>query len=92
MYYTDFKWNYNQTLIRVSYNNRGIAIKISISVCFINSSHLGFFFLLESQIITLESKIYFDQMPKKYFFKNQPLSVYTFEIKLKENILTYPFV
>lgn len=69
----------------MSYNNRGIAIKISISVCFINSSHLGFF-LLESKIITLESKIYFDQMPKKYFFKNQPLSVYTFEIKLKENI------
>lgn len=31
-------------------------------------------------------------MPKKYFFKNQPLSVYTFEIKLKENIRTYPFV
>lgn len=85
MYYTDFKWNYNQTLIRVSYNNRGIAIKISISVCFINSTHLGCFFTRKQNHLLRSNA-------EKRFLKDQPLSVYTFEIKLKENIPTYPFV
>lgn len=91
MYYTDFKWNYNQTLIRVSYNNRGIAIKISISVCFINSSHFGVFFYSKAKSSHSNQKSTSIKCRKK-MFKNQSLSVYTFEIKLKENIPTYPFV
>lgn len=90
MYYTDFKWYYNQTLIRVSYNNRGIAIKISISVCFINSSHLGFFFTRKQNHHTRIKNLLRSNAEKR-FLKNQPLSVYTFEIKLKE-IPIYPFV